>query len=168
MVRKWFFSMEDVDNAVRSLKFGKASGADGITTERLRHAHPSIVLHLKQLFNLILLHGYVPDEFGRGIIVPLLKDRHGDTGKLDNYRGITTSSVISKVFEVCVCSKFGEFLTSHVLQFGYKKNISCQMLSSQCSRLLTTLHSVVALCLFHLWMPVRHLTALAMLNVLKN
>jgi len=118
--------MEDVDNAVRSLKFGKASGADGITIEHLRHAHPSIVLHLKQLFNLILLHGYVPDEFGRDIIVPLLKDRHGDTGKLDNYRGITISSVISKVFEVCVCNKFGELLISHVLQFRYKKNISCQ------------------------------------------
>ena len=56
---------------------------------------------------------------------------------------------------MCVCSKFGEFLTSHVLQFGYKKNISCQ-------------NSVVAPCLFHLWMPVRHLTALAMLNFLKK
>jgi len=58
--------------------------------------------------------------------VPLLKDRHGDSGKLDNYKGITISSVISQVFELCVCSKSGEFLTSHVLQFGYKKNISCQ------------------------------------------
>ena len=58
--------------------------------------------------------------------MPLLKGRHGDSGKLDNYRGITASSVISKVFELCVCSKYGEFLTSHVLQFGYKKNISCQ------------------------------------------
>jgi len=48
--------MEDVDT-VRSLKFGKASGADGIATQHLRHAHPSIVLHLK------LLYGYVPDEF---------------------------------------------------------------------------------------------------------
>jgi len=39
LVGKWFFSTEDVDKAVRSLKFGKASGADGITTEHLRHAH---------------------------------------------------------------------------------------------------------------------------------
>ena len=115
------------------------------------------------------MHGYVPDEFGRGIIViivPPLKDRHGDIGKLDNYRGITISSVISKVFEVCMCSKFGEFLTSRGLD---PKRVSVvKMLSLLRSRLLTTLHSVVALCLFHLWMQVRHLTALAMLNVLKN
>ena len=100
--------MEDVDNAVRSLKFGKASGADCITTQHLTHAHFGIVLHLRQLFHLILLHGYVPYEFGRGIIVPLLKDQHGDTGKLDNYGDITISSVIFKVFEVYVCSRFGE------------------------------------------------------------
>ena len=93
-VSDWFFNIEDVEKAVGSLKFGKASGADGITTEHLRYAHPSIVFHLKSLFNLILLHSYVPNDFGRGIIVPLVKDRHGDCGNLDNYRGITVSSII--------------------------------------------------------------------------
>jgi len=125
-VSDWFFNIKKVEKVVGSLKFGKASGADGITTEHLRYAHPSIVFHLKSVFNLILLHGYVPNDFGRGIIVPLVKDRHDDCGNLDNYRGITVSSIISKVFELCVCDKFGEFLSSHALQFGYKKNTGCQ------------------------------------------
>ena len=66
-IQTWLFDIEDVDNAVRSLKFGKASGLDGISAEHLKYAHPSIVSHLKTLFNLILLHGYVPTAFGQGV-----------------------------------------------------------------------------------------------------
>jgi len=30
----------------------------------LRYVHPSIAVHMKTLFNLMLLHGYVPDKLG--------------------------------------------------------------------------------------------------------
>jgi len=73
----------------------------------------------------MLLHGYVPDKFGCGIIVPLLKDRLGDVSSLDNYRAITISSIISKVFELTVCNKFNNFFVSHELQFGFKKGLGC-------------------------------------------
>ena len=107
------FTVADVDKAVKSLKCGEAAGLDGISAEHLKYAHPSIVLHLKNFFNLIMIHGYVPNDFGYCIVVPLLKDRYGDVSKLDNCRAITISCVISKVFELCICDKFGEFLYSH-------------------------------------------------------
>jgi len=91
---RWLFSVEDVDNAVSKLKFGKAAGGDGITSEHQKYSHPSIVLHLKNSFNSILTHGYVPDSFGHGVTVPLLKNRLSDSSVLDNYRAITVSSVI--------------------------------------------------------------------------
>ena len=37
----------------------------------------------------MLKHSYVPAEFGKGIIVPLVKDHSGDVCNVDNYRGIT-------------------------------------------------------------------------------
>ena len=74
-VFKWMFSTEEVDKVINTLKFGRAVGIDGISSEHLRYSHPAIVFHLKTLFNLMLMHGYVPDKFGSGIIVPLLKDR---------------------------------------------------------------------------------------------
>ena len=83
---KWFLEVEDVDCAVQSLKCGKAAGADGVAAEHLKFSHPSLICHLKNLFNLIMLHGYVPSNFGCGIIVPILKDRLGDVSSLDNYR----------------------------------------------------------------------------------
>jgi hypothetical protein len=50
----------------------------------------------------MLKHGYVPNQFGRGIIIPLVKDKHGDLTSSSNYRGITVSPVISKIFEGCL------------------------------------------------------------------
>jgi len=70
-------------------------------------------------------HGYVPKKFGNGVVVPILKDRLGDVSSLD-YRAITISNIISKVFESCLLEKFGDFLTNHALQFGFKKGLGCQ------------------------------------------
>ena len=62
--------------------------------EHIIYAHPSVALHLCRLFNLILQHGYVPSAFCVGIIIPLVKDRLGDSSNVDNYRAITVGSVI--------------------------------------------------------------------------
>ena len=70
-------------------------------------------------------HSFVPIEFCNGIIVPLLKCKPGDASQLDMYRGITLSSVLSKLFESVLLDLFGLFLTSSDLQFGFKKNLGC-------------------------------------------
>ena len=57
-------SVEDIEAALRNLKKGKAAGADCIVAEHILHCHPSIIVHLKLLFHMMLLHGYVPDYFG--------------------------------------------------------------------------------------------------------
>ena len=43
----------------------------------------------------------------------------------DNYRPITLSPVVSKLFEYCVLHKYEHFLYSDELQFGFKKNSGC-------------------------------------------
>ena len=118
-------STEDVDKAVRSIKRGKAAGADNLTAEHILYSHPSIVIHLRRLFNLILKHSYVPVQFGNGIIIPLVKDHNGDVCNVDNYRGITLSPVVSKIFESCLLSKCECYLYSNELQFGFKKQMGC-------------------------------------------
>jgi len=71
---------------------------DGITKEH----HPAVVIHLQFLFNCILMHGCVPDPFGVGVVVPLIKDSLGDVNSSANYRGITLSVILSKMFEYCI------------------------------------------------------------------
>jgi len=40
-------------------------------------------------------------------------------------RGITLSPRISKLFEMCILDRYGEYLWSSDLQFGFKKGIGC-------------------------------------------
>jgi len=69
--------------------------------------------------------GYVPQEFGQGAVVPIIKDKSGNPSLIDNYRPITLSPVISNVFEHCLMSIFSEYISSDNLQLSFKRNLSC-------------------------------------------
>jgi len=71
------------------------------------------------------LHGFVPDGFGSGIVIPLLKDKLGNPNDLGNYRGITLIPVISKLFELVLLDICAPYLNTDDLQFGFKKNVGC-------------------------------------------
>jgi len=51
---------------------------------------------LTLLFAVLYKHSVVPDDVGRGVVIPLLKNVDGSKFTTDNYRGITLSPVISK------------------------------------------------------------------------
>jgi Reverse transcriptase (RNA-dependent DNA polymerase) len=74
---------------------------------------------------MLLTHGIVPHIFTCGVIVPVLKDRNGDASSIKNYRGITISPCISKLFEMCILHKFEHMLNVSPLQFGFQKKLSC-------------------------------------------
>jgi len=75
-----------------------------------------MVVHLSLLFNALLRHSCVPDDFRFGVI------KHVDFTKVDMYRGITLTPVISKLFQAVLLSLYGKYLHSDCLQFGFKKN----------------------------------------------
>ena len=77
------------------------------------------------LFNIMSVHGFVPDSFGVGTIVPIIKNRLSDVTDSSNYRGITLSPLISKLFEHCILDKYNSYMASSDLQFGFKKNLGC-------------------------------------------
>jgi len=83
---------------VLNLKNNKASGHDGIYNEHIKNASDYLLVHICLLFIVMLRHCFVPSDFCFGMIMPLLKDKHGDATKIDMYRGITLSCVVSKLF----------------------------------------------------------------------
>ena len=114
-----------IDNSIRHLKRGKACGPDDLGAEHLLNAHPSLVIHLKILFNMILRHSYVPANFGLGTIIPLVKDKSAPLSDPSNYRAITLIPVICKVFESVILSLCDDALVTDDLQFGFKKGLGC-------------------------------------------
>ena len=116
---------ELIDKCIRSLKLEKACGPDELSAEHLVQAHPSLVIHICFLFRSKILHGFVPDKFGVGIIVPLVKDKTGEMNNGSNYCAIILIAVIFKLFEGVLLEICNEFLQSDHLPFGFKKGLGC-------------------------------------------
>ena len=118
-------TVESVELCLSKLKLGKAGGPDDLCSEHIQYAHPSLVLHLVYFFRFMFFHGLVPDDFGAGTIIPLVKDKTGDINDINNYRGITLIPVISKLFELVLLNLCESLLYTDNLQFGFKRNIGC-------------------------------------------
>jgi exonuclease III len=118
-------TVESIDTIISKLKFGKAASVDNITAEHIKYCHPIIVSVLNKLFNLMLHYDYVPNDFGKSLTVPIPKNIASSCSITDDYRGITISPVISKIFEHSLLLYYGDFLTSSDFQFGFKKDSSC-------------------------------------------
>ena len=86
-------SFNDVRKAAGKLQSRKAAGTDGISAEHIKHGSSDLLVHLSIVFQAVMKHGCVPDQWKESTIVPLLKDRNGDKSDPDNYRGITLSSI---------------------------------------------------------------------------
>jgi len=121
---------------ISKLKLHKAAGIDDIVNEHVIFGGIHLIVHLCLCFNWMLRHAYVPESFCHGIIVPLLKSKHGHSTQIDMYRGITLSPVLSKLYESVLLGIYETFLDSDSLQFGFKRN-------SSCNHALFTLHESV-------------------------
>ena len=120
------FSLELVDQTIKNLKKGKAASLDKLTAEHILYAHPCVVVILTDLLNLMLIHEYVPNAFGQTVTFPIPKTCNvGQQTSSSDYRGITVSPIISKIFEYCLLHVYEKYLISSHFQFGFKKKIGC-------------------------------------------
>jgi len=93
------------------------------------------VVQLCVLFNTMMQCSVVPETFHAGIVVPVLKDKRGDATDINNYRAVTLSSCISKLFKMCILELYGDMLSTSSLQFGFKKKLGLGMLCMLCDLL---------------------------------
>ena len=126
MCEKDRIDVELVNFAVNKLHAGKAAGLDLLQAEHLTNSHPILYKILSLLYNIIMKSGYVPCKFGQGLLIPIPKDS-GARGilKVSQFRGITISPVLSKVFEHCILKLYKSYFYSSDRQFGFKKKIGC-------------------------------------------
>ena len=78
------------------MKNNKSPGPDGFPIEFFRQNSEYWLQKLHALFNLVYNTSTYPDEWAEGIIIPIFKS--GDSNKPNNYRPITLTSCLSKVF----------------------------------------------------------------------
>jgi len=122
------FSIEDVAEVIRQSKGDKSPGIDNITNNLVKNAGNVLINCMYRMFNRFLEMESIPDEWNRGIIVPIHKK--GDKADLNNYRGITLNSCIAKMYTKLITNNVSKFLENHdilsEIQGGFRADRRCE------------------------------------------
>ena len=86
----------EIHKAISKLKNKKPVGLDSISNEMLKAAHGTLAPCFLKLFNACLSSGQYPVQWSNRYFTPLHKSN--DSSDPSNYRGITITSAIGKVF----------------------------------------------------------------------
>ena len=91
------FTAEELDDAIKLLKAGKASGLDGITTEMINHFGTQTRAWLLNLMNECATACNIPKSWRKARVVALLKPgKPPDSRK--SYRPITLLSILYTLY----------------------------------------------------------------------
>ena len=118
------FDVELVSKLMSNMTNGKAAGLDEITSEHLKFSHPIVVVILTKLFNIYIDKSHLPIAFGASYSIPIPKKVGYSRGlSVDDFRCISISPVISKLFELAILDRFSSYLLTSDHQFGFKKHL---------------------------------------------
>ena len=116
----------EVQKAIKKLKCGKACGLDGITAEMLKAGGQDVELFLTRMFNVLFEKGIYPQDWAKAIVIPIHKK--GNTEHMDNYRGVSLLSVVSKCYTSVLNARLYFWLEENAAitecQAGFRKNYS--------------------------------------------
>ena len=103
-----FITESEIKRLFNDLKNGKASGYDNIESEHIKFGGKLLVTVVTKLFNRCLQHGFFPQVFKYGLLVPIPKGGKKDLTDMGSYRGITLLTTLGKIFEKAVKQKIEE------------------------------------------------------------
>ena len=119
------FHALDVFLILKKMNASKAAGPDDIHGIVLKNCAASLAKPLSLLFNTSYNTGCIPAEWKLALVVPVHKK--GEKGCVDNYRPISLTCLVMKVFERCIHKellfKCGHFIDPR--QHGFVNNRSC-------------------------------------------
>ena len=115
-------STSEVASALKRLRRNKAAGVDGIRAEHLLDAQAMLLEPMTDAFTHLLLDE-VPECLCRGVIHPIFKA--GERTNPSNYRGITVTPVLSKLFAMVLEARLSVWAESRGIradgQAGFRK-----------------------------------------------
>ncbi len=101
-------SETEVHNAIKQLKDGKAVGLDEISGEMIKASVQELMPVIQMLFNKIYRFSIYPSNWAKGYITCLHKK--GSLLEPSNYRGITITIALGKVFNTILNERLSKFL----------------------------------------------------------
>ena len=127
-------TIDDMYKCLKSLKVSKSPGPDNIHPRILREAAKELAYPFKLLFDSTIKAGKIPTKWKTAEVRPIFKK--GTKTDPGNYRPVSLTSIICKVFETFIRDAIVSHLINNNLlsseQFGFCKGRSCvtQLLST--------------------------------------
>lgn len=116
------FTTDEIIKAIKTIKNGKSAGIDYISNEMIKPCIQTLVKPLCKLFNLIFQSGNFPKIWNESYIS--LIHKKGDKSDPNNYRGISITSNLGKLFNKIVHNRLYNFIEMNNLisknQIGFK------------------------------------------------
>lgn len=129
-------SVEAMSKALKNLNASKSPGPDGLHPRILKELHNELAEPFTYLFNKSLMAGIVPQAWKVAEVRPIFKK--GDKKIPGNYRPVSLTSIVCKIFEGFVRDSLIKHLSDHDLlsdrQYGFSSGRSCT------TQLLTTIN----------------------------
>ena len=118
------FTPCDILIVLKNLNPTKASGHDGLDARILKECASVLAPSLTRIFNYSFKLCKFPTSWKLANVIPVHKS--GNLQDVKNYRPISLTCVVSKVFERCVYNKISPLLIEqiHYLQHGFMKGLS--------------------------------------------
>ena len=104
-----------VKEATKNLKNGKSDPVFDFDSDCLKNAPDELFMHLSTLIKIL------------ATLVPIIKDKLGDSCSSTNYRSIATSSLVLKILDWVILLLHGACLGLDNLQFAYQPSVSTTM-----------------------------------------
>ena len=98
-----------VCDQLRTLKLGKATGLDSISSRLLKAACNIVCIPLSVIMNMSLCTGKIPSDWKHARVTPIFKN--GSRHEIGNYRPISVLPVIMKVFERAIHTRLYQYFT---------------------------------------------------------
>nr|VZI37974.1 unnamed protein product [Spirometra erinaceieuropaei] len=115
----------EVADAVRKLRNNKAPGEDGISAAIFKSRVDALASWLHEVIERAWRIEVVPDDWGLGILVPILKK--GDKTRCENCRRISLNDVAAKVLAIVLLRRFQTVRDSRTRpnQAGFRGGCGC-------------------------------------------
>ena len=116
-----------VMDAINHLKDKRSDPINDFTSDCLKNAPLALCEQLSILFKQFLIHGHASSILMVSTLIPLIKDKLGDTCSSSNYRSIALSSLFLKIFDWILLLLFDDEMKIDELQFGFQRKTSTTM-----------------------------------------
>ena len=116
-------SEQEVKEALRRMKKGKASGPSGVVSEMFTALGGYGVSWLTEMFRKVWREERMPEEWRKSYLIPIYKQK-GDILECGNYRGIKLMEHALKLLERVIDRRVRELVEIKDIQFGFRKGRS--------------------------------------------